>query len=86
MTETVLDVRPVAPAERHALVFSTFDALAPGGAFILAADHDPRPLYSQFGAQRSGKFEWSYVEQGPKVWRVRIARAREGASCCGSCS
>ncbi len=85
MTETVLDVREIAPRERHPRIFSTFDALAPGAAFVLANDHDPLPLYYQFAAERSGKFEWAYLEQGPELWRVRIAKAKEQASCCGTC-
>ncbi len=86
MSQTVLDVRTIAPRDRHPQIFSTFDALTPGAAFELVNDHDPRPLYDQFTAERSGKFEWSYLEEGPQLWRVRIAKARESASCCGTCS
>lgn len=85
MTETVLDVREIPPRERHPRIFHTFDSLAPGQAFELANDHDPLPLYYQFAAERAGQFEWAYLEQGPELWRVRIARARESASCCGTC-
>jgi uncharacterized protein (DUF2249 family) len=85
MTETVLDVRTIAPRDRHPQIFATFDALAPGASFVLANDHDPRPLYYQFAAERSGKFERNYLEQGPELWRVRISKARESASCCGTC-
>jgi uncharacterized protein (DUF2249 family) len=85
MTEPVLDVREIAPRERHPRIFNTFDALAPGASFVLANDHDPLPLYYQFAAERSGKFEWAYLEQGPELWRVRIAKAKEQASCCGTC-
>ena len=85
MSQTIVDVRTIAPRDRHPQIFATFDALAPGGAFELVNDHDPRPLYYQFAAERSGKFEWAYLEEGPELWRVRIAKAREGASCCGTC-
>jgi uncharacterized protein (DUF2249 family)/iron-sulfur cluster repair protein YtfE (RIC family) len=72
--ETALDVRPMAPARRHAVIFATFEALGPGQAFVLVNDHDPKPLYYQFQAEQTGKFTWKYLEQGPEVWRVRIGR------------
>lgn len=70
-----LDVRPLIPLERHALVFDTFDALAPGEAFEFLNDHNPKPLYSQLQAAHSGQLSWKYLEEGPEVWRVRIGRA-----------
>jgi uncharacterized protein (DUF2249 family) len=85
MTDIVLDVRSIAPRERHPRIFATFDALAPGASFELANDHDPLPLYYQFAAERNGTFEWSYLEQGPELWRVRIGKTAERASCCGTC-
>lgn len=69
-----LDIRPVAPPMKHPLIFQTFDALSDGQAFQLVNDHEPRPLYYQFEAERPGQFEWEYVEQGPVVWRVNIAK------------
>jgi uncharacterized protein (DUF2249 family) len=69
-----LDVRTLPPARRHALIFATFEALRPGQAFVLINDHDPKPLYYQFQAEQSGKFAWTYLEQGPEVWRVRLGR------------
>jgi uncharacterized protein (DUF2249 family)/hemerythrin-like domain-containing protein len=72
--DPVLDVRPIPPRGRHALIFATFDALAPGAAFVLVNDHDPKPLFYQFSAERAGGFTWDYLEQGPETWQVRIAR------------
>lgn len=73
---TSLDVRRLAAAKRHPLIFQTFEALEPGEAFVLINDHDPKPLYYQFKAEREGRFSWDYLEQGPEVWRVRIGRIR----------
>ena len=73
-TTTTLDVRTMAPRERHPLIFETFDALDPGAAFELINDHDPKPLYYQFQAERAGAVDWTYLEEGPERWRVRIAR------------
>jgi uncharacterized protein (DUF2249 family) len=72
--EAAFDVRPVSPARRHPLILETFQALRPGQAFTLVNDHDPKPLYYQFQAEQPGKFTWTYLEQGPEVWRVRIGR------------
>lgn len=70
----VLDVRSEPPVRRHAVIFETFDALAPGAAFELVNDHDPKPLYYQMAAEQPGAFSWDCLEQGPEVWRVRIGR------------
>lgn len=72
--EPVLDVRPLPPPRRHPLIFETFEQLQPGQALTLINDHDPRPLFYQFSAERPGQFTWEYLEQGPEVWRVRIGK------------
>lgn len=74
----VLDIRPIPPVKRHPLIFERFEGLAPGESFILVNDHDPKPLYYQFAAERTGQFTWEYLEQGPEAWRVRIGR-QDGA-------
>jgi uncharacterized protein (DUF2249 family) len=86
---TTVDVRTIAPRERHPRILSTFRALTPGQVMELVNDHDPRPLYDQFQAEMPRTFAWAYLEQGPETWRVAITRhdaapaARE--KCCGSC-
>lgn len=73
--ETVLDIRPLPPMQRHPLIFNTFEALAAGQTFVLVNDHDPKPLYYQFQAERTGEFTWDYLLQGPREWRVRIGKS-----------
>lgn len=75
MSNMELDIRIVPPPEKHPAIFRTFDALGPGEAFTLVNDHDPFPLRRQFEATRAGQFEWTYVEQGPTVWRVLIEKS-----------
>lgn len=86
---TTVDVRAIAPRERHPLIFSTFRTLTPGQVMELVNDHDPRPLYYQFQAEMSGTFAWEYLEQGPENWRVAITRndvpVTANETCCGSC-
>jgi len=69
-----LDVRQIPPPQKHPAIFKTFDSLEKGESFILINDHEPRPLYYQFEAERSGQFQWDYLEQGPDVWRVNIMK------------
>ena len=70
-----VDVRQTPPPQRHPMIFGTFEALEPGESFELINDHDPKPLYYQFQAERPGQLDWQYLEQGPETWRVRITRA-----------
>jgi uncharacterized protein (DUF2249 family) len=83
--KTTIDVRSIPPRERHPLIFSTFDGLAPGEGLLLINDHDPKPLYFQFQNESKGEFTWDYLEQGPQIWRVRIGRARPGDAMPRSC-
>lgn len=72
--DQTLDVRSEPPARRHELIFDTYHALAPGEAFVLVNDHDPKPLRYQFDAEYAGEYSWDYLEEGPVDWRVRIGR------------
>lgn len=69
-----LDVRVIPPPQKHPTIFNTFDALSKGEGFQLVNDHEPRPLLYQFQIERTGQFDWQYVEQGPDVWRVNITK------------
>lgn len=71
---TILDVRSEPPVRRHELIFTSFDDLPTGDAFVLVNDHDPKPLYYQLEAEQTGKFTWEYLEEGPEAWRVKIGR------------
>ncbi|GEM45523.1 DUF2249 domain-containing protein [Deinococcus cellulosilyticus] len=78
MPETTLqelDVRTIHPRERHPRIFHLFDSLESGSSFQLVNDHDPKPLFYQFQIERPGTFEWEYLENGPRVWRVKISKA-----------
>lgn len=93
-TETLIDVRPLAPRERHPLIFGTWGKLGDGDAILLVNDHDPLPLFYQFACEHTGTFRWEYVEQGPDTWRVRVSKGnhpdpgyappRKMACACGS--
>lgn len=94
-TTTCIDLREIAPRDRHPLIFSGFDALEVGEAIELVNDHDPVPLRYQFEDRWPGGFAWSTLEAGPDLWRVRIAKVKavavpvsadsccSGGACCG---
>lgn len=69
-----LEVRHLAPADRHKLIFETYHKLEAGQGFILINDHDPKPLYYQFAFEHPDQFTWTPIEEGPEVWRVRIGK------------
>lgn len=78
MAESIatLDVRVIAPRERHPLIFSRLDALAVGEALLLLNDHDPKPLRYQLMAERPEQFNWEPQEEGPEEWKIRISRVK----------
>lgn len=77
---TEIDVRFILPRERHSTIFRTFDSLKIGEALHLIVDHPPRPLYYEFLHERPELFSWTYLEEGPALWRVEIAKVAEAAS------
>jgi uncharacterized protein (DUF2249 family) len=61
MTEisvVTLDVRDMAPRDRHPTIFARLDALKPGNSLRLVNDHDPAPLRYQLLAERPDLFTW----------------------------
>ena len=86
-----VDLRTIAPHERHSLVFTTFMALPPGAAMELINDHNPLPLRGPFDSGTFGAFRWTALESGPQQWRVEILKPADSKpvhgvdSCCGAC-
>lgn len=87
-----IDVRTIAPSERHAQLFDRFDSMLPGEAFVIASDHNPLPLRRQLEGRAPGEVQWSYLQDGPDLWRVQIGRQEAscddpGSNCCsgGAC-
>lgn len=68
-----LDVRDIPHAIRHATVFGALDAITTGQGLVLVAPHDPLPLLAQIEQRAPGRFTVSYLERGPKKWRLQLA-------------
>ena len=64
VSATGLDVRQMAPRDRHPTILSTFGALSAGQALELVNDHDPEHPRAGGGG----------LEEESGAWRVRIGR------------
>lgn len=73
----ILDVTVIEPRFKHPTIFQKFDSVSSGSSFIIHNDHDPKPLYYQLLAERGQIFTWEYLEDGPEVWKVKIAKRGE---------
>lgn len=69
-----IDVREIAPKNRHSLVFESFEALKENEVMHVLTDHDPKPLFYQFDAERKGQFSWKDIHRGPDVWEFSVTR------------
>lgn len=70
--ERVIRVADIDPQHRHAILFRLFEHLTPHQSLQIVVDHDPRRLRLQLEAHHGARCGWSYLEQGPDVWRVRL--------------
>ncbi len=73
-SERVIDVRELNHRVRHTVISSLFEHLGQDGSLQLIVDHAPEPLRFQFAAKYGDRCEWTYLEEGPDVWRVRLRR------------
>lgn len=73
-TMITLNVTALEPRLKHPAIFEIYDGLKPGEAFVIDNDHDPKPLYYQLLAERGQNFTWDYLENGPELWKVKIAK------------
>ncbi len=76
--ENILNVTLIEPKLKHPTIFVRFDELVPGESLTIHNDHDPKPLYYQLLGERGNIFTWEYLEQGPQLWRVKIAKKLSG--------
>jgi len=77
--ERVINVAEIDPRYRHAILFRLFEHLALDDSLQILVDHDPRPLRLRLEARHGSRCGWSYLEEGPDVWRVRLRLLRAGS-------
>lgn len=80
-----LDVRTIPPFERHAKIFGQFDDLQVGQALVIVNDHNPVPLKLQLEGRKPGQVQWTYLQEGPDLWRVQIKKLQADPDRAGSC-
>ncbi len=68
--ERVIDVREISPSIRHNVLFQQH--LDDTSSLQLIVDHDPRRLRLQLEDKHGERVRWTYLEQGPDLWRVRL--------------
>ena len=74
--ERVIDVADIEPRFRHGIIGQPFKNLEPGHSLQIVVDHDPQRLRFHLDFAFGALCEWSYLEHGPDIWRVRLRRAR----------
>ncbi|MGB5905541.1 MAG: DUF2249 domain-containing protein [Xanthobacteraceae bacterium] len=72
--ERVLAVKDIDPRHRHTVIFQLFEHLPPNRSLQLVVDHDPKPLRAQLEIKHGTRCQWTYLEQGPDTWRIRLRR------------
>lgn len=69
-----LDTRGYETNQINNTVINAFDSLPVGEKMVLINDTDPTHVFNQLEEKRMGKFEWEYIEEGPDVWKVSLAK------------
>lgn len=72
--EILIDVRALPPGTCRSAIIRTIADLPADTDLVVAAPHDPAPLREYLDVAHPDAFGWSYLEEGPDVWRVRIHR------------
>lgn len=70
----LLNAQEIPHAIRHGAILGALGQVRPGGAMLLEAPHDPKPLLKQVEDQFPKGFEITYEITGPDVWRLRFTR------------
>jgi uncharacterized protein (DUF2249 family) len=78
--ERIIEVADIEPRFRHTLIGRLFEHLEPGHSLQIVVDHDPQRLRFHLDLSFGTVCEWSYLEQGPDVWRVRLRHGRDVAN------
>jgi uncharacterized protein (DUF2249 family) len=78
-SERVINVADIDPRHRQSILMRLFEHLAPDQSLQIVVDHNPRRLRLQLEASYGSRCAWSYLEEGPDVWRVRMRLLRPGS-------
>ena len=76
-TERVIDVADIERRLRHNMIGQLFKHPDRDLALQIVVDHDPQRLRFHLDLAFGTQCEWSYLEQGPDVWRVGLRYVRK---------
>lgn len=73
-----VDIREISPhKDRYPTVQRTFESLKLGEKMELVNDHDLQPIFKhKFPLDFPEQYDWTYLEEGPEVWRVAVTRVK----------
>ena len=72
----LIDARALPRDSGRDTILAAVYGLAVGGAVTIVNDRDIQPLRMVLAMSRPARFDVSYLEAGPEVWRIRITRRR----------
>ena len=72
--QKLIDVTAIEPSLKHSTIFDAFDSINAGDAVVISNDHDPKPLYYQMLGERGNCFSWTYLVNGPEIWKIEIKK------------
>lgn len=73
-----VDIRKIFPhQDKYPTVEKTFASLKISEKMELINDHDFKPIFEyKFPFDFPEQYKWTYLEQGPEVWRVAITKIK----------
>lgn len=72
--DIVINIPSLEPKLKHATIFHVFDSLKEGESLVIHNDHDPKPVYYQLLGEHGEVFTWTYLQEGPEWWDIRVTR------------
>lgn len=73
-----VDIRQILPhKDKYPTVHKTFESLKIGEKMELINDHEFRPIFThKFPVDFPDMYEFTYLEEGPEVWRVAVTKIK----------
>lgn len=73
-----VDIREILPhKDKYPTVHKTFESLKIGEKMELINDHGFQPIFQhKFPLDFPDQFEWTYLEEGPEVWRALVTKIK----------
>lgn len=71
-----IDVRDIAPKDRHPKIMDTFEDMEAGEILTLVNDHDPKPLFYEMKAEQDAfaPEEYELTQEGPERFVAKFPK------------